>query len=46
MYSHGPYRDIIRSGDPVIKKVLSHVLDRISNFDDDLLNLMNQDKSD
>ncbi|MCP5514872.1 MAG: ATP-binding cassette domain-containing protein [Spirochaetales bacterium] len=46
IYSHGPYRDIIRSGDPVIKKVLSHVLDRISNFDDDLLNLMNQDKSD
>ncbi|MDX9799868.1 MAG: ATP-binding cassette domain-containing protein [Spirochaetia bacterium] len=46
IYAHGLYRDIIKSKDPVIQNILSHVLDRISNFDDDLLNLMNQDKSD
>ncbi len=45
IYASGTYRDIIRSGDPVIKKILSHVLDKISNFDDDILNLINPDFS-
>ncbi len=45
IYTHGPYRDIIKSSDPVIKKILSHVLDKISNFDDEILDLINPDFS-
>ena len=45
IHASGPYKEIINSNDPVIKRIMSHVLDKVSNFDGDILNLINPDFS-
>ena len=45
IYACGPYKAIVTSGDPVIRRIMSHVVDKVSNFDGDILNLMNPDVS-
>lgn len=45
IYAHGAYNEIVKSSDPVIRQILSHVLDKVSNFDTDILDLINPDIS-
>ncbi|MCL2481393.1 MAG: ATP-binding cassette domain-containing protein [Spirochaetaceae bacterium] len=45
IYASGQYKDIVTSNDPVIRRIMSHVLDKVSNFDGDILDLMNPDLS-
>ncbi|MCL2293610.1 MAG: ATP-binding cassette domain-containing protein [Spirochaetes bacterium] len=45
IYASGSYREIVTSNDPVVKQIMSHVLDKVSNFDGDILNLINPDLS-
>lgn len=45
IYASGPYKKIITSDDPVIRRIMSHVLDKVSNFDSDILDLINPDFS-
>ncbi|MCL2791989.1 MAG: ATP-binding cassette domain-containing protein [Spirochaetaceae bacterium] len=41
IYASGSYKEIVTSNDPVIRRIMSHVLDKVSNFDGDILNLIN-----
>ena len=41
IYASGSYKEIVTSNDPVIRKIMSHVLDKVSNFDADILDLIN-----
>ena len=45
IYANGFYKNIVTSNDPVIRKIMSHVLDKVSNFDSDILDLINPDFS-
>jgi phospholipid/cholesterol/gamma-HCH transport system ATP-binding protein len=41
IYASGSYKEIVTSSDPVVKKIMSHVLDKVANFDGDILDLIN-----
>ena len=43
IYTHGPYAEIVKSQDPVVTGILAHVMDKASNYDDDILNLITPD---
>ena len=43
VYAYGTYNDIVKSNDTVIRNILSHVIDKASNFDDDILDLISPD---
>jgi len=45
IYASGRYKNIVTSNDPIIRRVMSHVLDKVSNFDSDILDLINPDFS-
>ncbi len=45
IYASGSYKEIVTSDDPVIKRIMSHVLDKVANFDSDILDLINPDFS-
>ena len=43
IYASGRYNDIVKSGDKNIRNILANVIDKVSNFDDDILNLISPD---
>ena len=43
IYASGKYNDIVKSDDEVIRTILVNVIDKVSNFDDDILDLISPD---
>ena len=43
IYASGRYNDIVKSDDEFIRNILANVIDKASNFDDDILDLMSPD---
>ena len=45
IYASGRYNDIVKSDDKYIRNILANVIDKASNFDDDILDLISPDFS-
>ena len=43
IYASGKYNDIVKSDDEVIRNILANVIDKASNFDDEILDLISPD---
>ena len=43
IYASGKYNDIVKSDDEVIRTILANVIDKASNFDDEILDLISPD---
>ena len=43
IYADGRYNEIVKSDDPFIRNILANVVDKASNFDDDILDLISPD---
>ena len=43
IYASGRYNDIVKSDDKYIRNILANVIDKASNFDDDILDLISPD---